>query len=108
MESYETNSREQIAELQALTAPFAVSLRRRVAMWAIRWAIGFGLIALAVQQWPSATWLWWAGAAVAGLSLVSMLAMHVILLRRTAGLQEKLEGLDRMVEEAENETRQEQ
>lgn len=108
MKYYETNSKEQIAELQALTAPFAASLKRRVTMWAVRWVIGFALIAFAVQQWPSATWLWWAGAAVAGLSLVSMLVMQVVLMRKAAGVQEKLEGLDRMVEEIEDESHREQ
>lgn len=104
MQNNHTNSGEQIAELEALTAGFVPSLKRGLIMWAIRWAIGFGLIALAVKVWPSITWLWWVGAAVAGLSLLSMLVMQLVLQRKAASVHQRLDDLDQMVAELEEES----
>lgn len=100
MENCETNSKEQLTELQAITSTLDQSLRRRVIFWGIRWAIGFGLIALAVRQWPSASWLWWVGFTVAALSLVGMLVGHRILQRKADGVRRQLEQLDHAASEA--------
>lgn len=103
MNNSHTNSSEQIAELEAHAAGFAPSLKRGLIMWAIRWLIGFGLIALAVKIWPSITWLWWVGAAVAGVSLLSMLVMQWVLQRKAISIRKQLGELDRIVEDLERE-----
>ena len=60
------------------------SLRRRLLLWVVRWAIGFGIIAAIVRYRPDALWLWWAGAAVAGASFLLTVVMHFVLQRRIA------------------------
>lgn len=101
MNDHSTNSRVQAAELEALTTEFFPSLKRAIVLWLLRWIIGFGVIAFVVTLWPSFAWLWWAGAAVAGLSLFSMLFMRAVLRRKTATVHQRLGELDRMVEELE-------
>lgn len=81
-------------EIDAAAATLMKSIKRRLVLWAIRWVIGFGLIALAVRFWPNLGWLWWVGAAVASLSLVVMVAMHFFVQRRMAEVKARLEAAE--------------
>ncbi len=66
-------------------------LYRRLVAWAIRWVIGFGLIAVAVWTWPEATWLWGVGAAVAALSLAALLSIHFTMAPRIVAKAEDVQ-----------------
>jgi len=70
------------AELERLQAELAASIRRRLLFWAIRWTLGFAAIAAAVQWRPGLSWLWWVGAIVAFISLLTLLSLHVLSRRR--------------------------
>lgn len=59
-----------------------------LAMWFVRWVIGFALIGLVTWFRPDWSWLWWAGVAVASASLVFTLGMQFVLQRKMAQARE--------------------
>lgn len=91
--------------LRAASEAFDVSLRHRLLLWLLRWIAGFAAIAVIVYLWPELAWLWWAAAAVAGLSLVLMLAIHRFVGRRAAQATRRLGEFDRFVRELEEKER---
>ena len=46
-------------ELHAISANVTQAVRRRLILWAIRWLIGFGAIAILTHFWSASSWLWW-------------------------------------------------
>lgn len=78
------------SELVSLSAGLTQSLQRRLVMWAVRWLIGFGIVAAVVHFWPSVAWLWWAAAAVAALSLITLLIVHFVVQRRIGVAQARI------------------
>lgn len=81
-----------------LSVKLQQSLQTRLLAWAVRWTISFALIALAVWYWPQASWLWWAGAIVAALSLAALLTINFVmgpkLTRKLEDLQARAQELD--------------
>ena len=76
--------------LRAAADAFAVSVRHRLLLWLRRWIAGFAAIAVIVYLWPGLAWLWWARAAVAGLSLAVMLTAHLFVRRRVRNVNRKI------------------
>lgn len=86
------------SELDALRAGTTTFMRQRLVMWALRWIIGFALIAVIVWYHPDYSWLWWVGAIVALLSLAILLIGQRVLAR-------KFDQTDHRIDKAESEIR---
>ncbi|MCZ8252145.1 MAG: hypothetical protein O9318_06725 [Hylemonella sp.] len=86
-------------ELAAMSAGLTQSLQRRLVLCAVRWLIGFGIVAAVAHFWPSAAWLWWAAAAAAGLSLVTLFATHFLVQRRIGVAQTRIAEAERMAQQ---------
>jgi hypothetical protein len=78
------------AELSEFADSLAASIRRRLLLWVARWVLGFGAIALAVRWRPTLSWLWWTGAIVAFISLLTLITLHVVSRRRIELAQQHL------------------
>lgn len=89
---------QPLAELKAFSSGF---LKRELTFWAIRWIIGFGIIAAVVHYYPDWSWLWWAGAIVACITLTTLLLAHAFLKRKLAQTEQKITDLDRSWKEEE-------
>jgi membrane protein YdbS with pleckstrin-like domain len=89
------------SELDDMRGALAGSVRRRLALWAIRWVLGFAAIAVFVHFYPTLAWLFWAGAAVAALSLVVTLSIHAFGKRRLDVGERRLDEYERIAREAE-------
>ena len=89
------------ADLEDLREALTSSVRHRLILWAIRWILGFAAIALVVYFWPTLTWLFWVGAAVAVTSLVVMLSIQVIALRRIDAGKHRIQEYEKLAREAE-------
>ena len=89
------------SELRRAGAVFAGSIRRRLALWAVRWTIGFIAIGIAAYLEPTLAWLFWAGAGLAGVSLVVTLTGYWMLRRRLAVAERRIDENERIVREAE-------
>ena len=88
-------------ELHAISANVTQAVRRRLILWAIRWLIGFGAIAILTHFWSASSWLWWVGGAVAALSLGATLIMHFIMQRKIAAVRTKIDEAERLAVEFE-------
>jgi len=88
-------------ELQATAAALSRSLQRRLMLWAVRWLLGFAIIAALVHFNPGLSWLWWVSIGIAGLSLTATLVMHLLMQRRIAKAQGRIADFERMAAEAE-------
>ena len=86
-------------ELAAMSAGLSQSLKRRLVLWTVRWLIGFAIVAAVVHFWPSASWLWWASAAIAALSLVSLVTMHFVVQRRLGAVQVRAAEVDLLAQQ---------
>ena len=89
------------SELRRSGAVFAESVNRRLALWAIRWTIGFVAIGIAVYLKPTLAWLLWAGAGLASASLIVTLAVHATMRRRLATAERRIDQNERIAREAE-------
>ena len=85
--------------LNTLAADFTQSISRRLILWAVRWIIGFGIIALAAYFQPEWSWLWWVGGSIAALSLAITLTMHFVMQRKFAEVRRKMEEAERLAAE---------
>lgn len=94
---------ESAAELSELRAETRRYVKRRIVTWAARWLIGFAIIGAVTWVYDGLGWLWWAGVALAGTSLVMMLVMHWLMARKLAEAQGCLDTLDALLREAEEE-----
>jgi hypothetical protein len=63
--------------------------------------LGFAAIAVVVHFYPALSWLFWAGAAVAALSLVVTLSIHAFANRRLNLGKRRLDEYERIAREAE-------
>jgi membrane protein implicated in regulation of membrane protease activity len=77
------------------------SVKRRLLLWGVRWTLGFAAIAVAVHFYPTLTWLYWAGAGVAAVSLVVTLSIHAFAQRRLDFGKRRLDEYERIAREAE-------
>jgi len=75
-------SASHLRQLDALRQHSEGFLARRVTLWGIRWTIGFAVIWAVVAYEPAWRWLWWAGAALAVLSLAAILIGRGLLDRK--------------------------
>ena len=91
------------AELNELAASFDGSIRRRLILWVVRWTLGFVAIAVAVQWRPRLAWLWWAGAIVAFISLLTLILVHVVARRRVELARERIAEYHRLATSNEQE-----
>lgn len=89
------------AELEVAAAAVISSLRRRLALWAVRWTIGFAAIAVTLHFRPSMTWLWWAGGGVAVLSLLVLIGSNALIQRRMDTARTRIAEYEREAREAE-------
>ena len=87
-------------ELDEMREALAGSVRRRLRLWAVRWVLGFAAIAVVVHFYPNLTWLFWAGAGVAALSLVVTLSIHAFAKRRLDLGKRRLDEYERIAREA--------
>ena len=78
------------SQVQRARVEFAGSFRRRLVLWAIRWTAGFIAIGIAVYLRPTLAWLFWAGAGLAGVSLVLMLTVHRVTVKRLATAERRI------------------
>ncbi|MDH3595231.1 MAG: hypothetical protein OEU09_18710 [Rhodospirillales bacterium] len=85
---------QSTAELEALRGETDRFLTKRLVLWAIRWIIGFAIIAAVDYFFDGVGWLWWAGGALAATTLILMLVMHWIMARKYAEVQGKLDELN--------------
>jgi hypothetical protein len=83
------------SELDEMREALAGSVRRRLILWAVRWVLGFAAIAIVVHFYPTLTWLFWAGAAVAALSLVVTLSIHAFAKKRLDVGERRLDEYER-------------
>jgi hypothetical protein len=74
-------SASHLRQLDALQRHSEGFLMRRVTLWGIRWTIGFTVIWAVVAYEPAWGWLWWVGAALAVLSLATILVGRGLLNR---------------------------
>lgn len=93
---------DALTELAAEATGFARTVARGLAAWCLRWALGFGLIAWATHRWPGLDWLWWAGGAVALISLVTTLVTAWVVRRHVVEIGSMLMDmeLERLAHEA--------
>ena len=90
---------QNTAELEALRGETSHFLAKRLVLWAIRWLIGFAIIAAVDYFYDGVGWLWWAGGGLAATTLILMLAVHVIMARKFAQARDKLDEMNRVSEE---------
>lgn len=90
------------SELVSMSAGLTQSLQRRLVMWAVRWLIGFGTVAAVVHFWPSVSWLWWAAAAFAALSLITLLVLHFVVQRRIGVAQTRIAEAELLAQQLAN------
>lgn len=88
-----------LKELERLDASTATFGTRRMVLWAIRWAMGFAVIAVVVHFHPDWSWLWWAGAGLAAPMPIMLLAGHWIIGRRSRQARAALLELDSALDE---------
>lgn len=84
------SGRQQLDALRQQSEGF---FTRRLVLWGIRWSIGAVLIWAVVAYEPAWNWLWWVGAAIAALSLTTILVGRMLLNRKfvqTATIAEAL------------------
>ncbi|NIV10798.1 MAG: hypothetical protein GWN62_05775 [Aliifodinibius sp.] len=83
--------KNKLAESKRIADAASTFFRRRFILWAIRWTIGFGVIAVVIYYLPNWLWLWYTGVAIAGLSLVSMIAGRFMIQRKVANINKSIE-----------------
>ena len=89
------------SELDEMREALAGSVKRRLVLWAVRWALGFSAIAVAVYFYPRLTWLFWAGAGVAIAFLAVTLSIYAFARRRLDLAKRRLDDYERIAREAE-------
>jgi len=94
------------SELDEMRKTLAGSVRRRLILWAVRWVLGFAAIAAVVHFYPTHSWLFWAGAVVAALSLIVTLSIHAFAKRRLDVGKRRLDEYERIAREASSDQRQ--
>jgi small-conductance mechanosensitive channel len=92
---------DERSELDEMRDALAGSVKRRLVLWAVRWALGFLAIAVAVYFYPTLTWLFWAGAGVAVASLAVTLSIYAFARRRLELAKRRLDDYERIAREAE-------
>jgi hypothetical protein len=95
------------SDLDEMREALAGSARRRLLLWAVRWLLGFAAIAVVVHFYPTLTWLFWAGAAVAALSLVVTLSILAFARRRVDAGKRRLDEYERIARGGSSDQRQE-
>lgn len=98
----EAEFRADLEQLKNYEEGHTRETRKRLLLWAIRWAIGFGLIAIAVYFNPDWSWLWWVGAAVAALSLALIVVSSLFLKRKLARTTQKMSELEERIQDIDN------
>jgi hypothetical protein len=91
---------KEAAALRALEADTAGFLRRRLAFWAVRWTLGFAVIAVVVYFRPDWRGLWWAGICVAAIMPAIVLAAERLLKSRVRRLHRKLRDIEAALRDA--------
>jgi hypothetical protein len=94
-------------KLNPLAVSFHGSLKRRLLMWLARWALGFSAVAIVVHLNPALAWVWALGAVVAAISLITILAWHVLINRRLTVARRRIAEYERLAQEAEKNAMQE-
>lgn len=64
---------DALSQLAAEAAGFTRLVLGHLLRWAIRWGLGFALVAWATRRWEGLDWLWWAAGITAALSLLATL-----------------------------------
>src|SRR5688572_16581655 len=85
------------AELSELAESLGGSIQRRLILWVVRWTFGFAAIAVAVQWRPALAWLWWAGAIIAFISLLTLITLHVVARRRVELAQQRIAEYHKLI-----------
>lgn len=83
-----------LAELDRIDNEAGRFLKRRMILWAIRWATGFAVIAVLVHFYPKWAWLWWVGALLAAVTPIMAFVTYVILDRKSRQARASLAGLE--------------
>lgn len=90
------------SELDALEHSTEKFIRQRLIFWAIRWAIGFTLIAIIVWHYPQYKWLWFVGGAVALFSLSMILFARFALSGKISETNKKADQLEASLRDLED------
>lgn len=96
----EPDIQQQLEELAAVSQGF---LKREVTFWAVRWVIGFAIIAAIVHYYPDWSWLWLAGALVATITLSTLILANHFLKRKVAQTHDKISQAKTELEQMPNE-----
>ncbi len=76
---------------------------QRIMFWAVRWTIGFLIIWAIVSYYPNLFWLWWAGIAVAALSLAILLVGEIWMKREIDKTEARVQDLKAEIAKASKE-----
>jgi hypothetical protein len=69
-------------QVSALQSDWSTFIRTRLLFWGVRWTIGFAVIWAIIAYVPEWWWLWWVGGATAAISMIALIAGHVVVQRK--------------------------
>ncbi|WP_139231308.1 hypothetical protein [Aliiroseovarius crassostreae] len=87
------------ASLEVMQAQMQGFLRKRLAMWAIRWGIGMPVAFAVPAIWGLWPWLPMAAGIVALVSLATIMIMWLVLLRKFRSTQASADRLEQVLRE---------
>ena len=90
--SKKKSASEELADIAEVRSDLRIFVKRRMFTWAVRWAIGFGVIWVTVTYFPNLSWLWGAGGVLAFVSLVSILVGLRLIHRRLNQAEQRAKG----------------
>jgi hypothetical protein len=85
---------DALSELAAEAAGYSRLVAGHLLRWALRWGLGFALVAWITRRWEGLGWLWWAAGATAALSLLATLGMAWSVRRQVAEVGSMLLDLE--------------
>lgn len=87
-------------QMSAVRREFQQDMKRRILLWAIRWFIGFSIIAVVVYFKPEWSWLWWVGVGFALVTPLTTLVAQKFVDRKIAETHQALAQAQRMADDA--------
>ena len=93
----------EIEQLGSLRSGWRAVVAQQLKMWAIRWAIGFAIIAAIYAFNPEWTWLWWWGLGLALALPVATLAVTTFFTWKIKRNQQQWSDLEEWVNSLDDE-----
>lgn len=88
-------------ELQSLRRGWSAFTIRRLALWLLRWTIGFALIGLVTALLPGLSWLWWLGIGFALLTPLTAVVGQRLVSRKIRDTEAVLANLEEALQKGE-------